>query len=642
MSFCVNHYSKIERFLTCALCKRRLARNHTHQLANAETDELNQLLGQQGIPVILSAGTFVCKLCRYFTQLQLKYKDVENMNTNHKSFFKNYRKRYSFFNYIKTSISCINIFIYYSFYIYRILHYHDIEVLENEDEDSSQNQSKDKDKDKRKKAKCSTQTKTTTFKSPDGTMNSSFEKSISEPNKNERINSEIDNENRTVKGNLSDETVVTDVQFLGIENTVEKLKKRKLLDTNPYTTSDTTISCDNPNEVVEILAMDKEVTLTRLPKRPRTNNDITPVVQRLGANPSISVRTLFPGEEEMNLHANIEFTNVREITPQGWEKCATMIQYDRDTKLLWQELQRPYGNQSSFLRHLILLEKYYRSGDLILAPNASRNAINYSTSVQNRLISYEGPEKMDEPIMEPIASEYHNSRRLSGGYVLERDKPSLPTISTPKQLSSSNTAQSIKSSPPRILKLNPGVSIIKKPPPNLQRLNLPSTSTTTANGNMKRKDSQKLPTSTGGKIFQLSEPDFKRLQNLKKQKQQMITEKQLTNSNGGISNSNSSQNLKSATQYQKAQIAAQTQFQKHLRMQQEMLNRQSRSDFEPLICDVRALANENSPTQNLLHNLNLPKSIQVTTKTSNQIPILPKIPKSLTVIPQTVTRPAEK
>ncbi|XP_061938308.1 uncharacterized protein LOC107995791 isoform X1 [Apis cerana] len=615
MSFCVSHYSKIERFLTCALCKRRLARNHTHQLANAETDELNQLLGQQGIPVLLSAGTFVCKLCRYFTQLQLKYKDVENMNTNHKSFFKNYRKR--------------------------ILHYHDIEVLENEDEDSSQNQSKDKDKDKRKKAKCSTQTKTTTFKSPDGTINSTFEKSIPESNKNEGINSEIDNENRTVKGNLNDENVVTDVQFLGIENTVEKLKKRKLLDTNPYTTSDTTISCDNPNEVVEILAMDKEVTLTRLPKRPRTNNDITPVVQRLGANPSISVRTLFPGEEEMNLHANIEFTNVREITPQGWEKCATMIQYDRDTKLLWQELQRPYGNQSSFLRHLILLEKYYRSGDLILAPNASRNAINYSTSVQNRLISYEGPEKMDEPIMEPIASEYHNSRRLSGGYVLERDKPSLPTISTPKQLSSSNTAQSIKSSPPRILKLNPGVSIIKKPPPNLQRLNLPSTSTT-ANGNMKRKDSQKLPTPVGGKVFQLSEPDFKRLQNLKKQKQQMITEKQLTNSNGGVNNSNSSQNLKSVTQYQKAQIAAQTQFQKHLRMQQEMLNRQSRSDFEPLICDVRALANENSPTQNLLHNLNLPKSIQVTTKTSNQIPILPKIPKSLTVIPQTVTRPAEK
>lgn len=434
----------------------------------------------------------------------------------------------------------------------------------------------------------------------------------------------------------TNDVIPTDVQFLGVEGTVEKLKKRKILEVNNYTSDGTTTPCDGSNEVVEILAMDKEVTLTKLPKRARTSNDITPVVQRLGANPSISVRTLFPGEEEMNLHANIEFTNVREITPQGWEKCATMIQYDRDTKLLWQELQRPYGNQSSFLRHLILLEKYYRAGDLILAPNASRNAINYSTSVQNRLISYEGPEKMDEPIMEPISSEFNNSRRLSGGYVLERDRLSLPTGSCTAK--SPAIQLTTKGSPPRVLKLNPGVSIIKKPPPSLQRLNLPSTSS--ANGNIKRKDNSKLPMSSGGKVFQLSEPDFKRLQHLKKQKQ-MLSEKQCVSPTGVSGNPNSPPNFKSTTQYQKAQLAAQTQFQKHLRMQQEMLNRQSRGDFEPLICDIR-LSNENSPTQNLLHNLNLPKSIQVTTKPSNPIPILPKIPKSLTVIPQTVTRPTEK
>ncbi|XP_043252385.1 uncharacterized protein LOC122397330 isoform X4 [Colletes gigas] len=620
MSFCVSHYSKIERFLTCALCKRRLARNYTHQLANAETDELNQLLGQQGVPVALAAGTFVCKLCRYFTQLQLKYKDVENMNTSHRSFFKNYRKR--------------------------ILHYHDIEVLDNEDGDTSQNQSKDKDK-RKKSNKCTAQPKGgTTSKSPDGTTNSASEKSTPEPAKTEGANCETENEPRSVKSNSNstDEPIPTDVQYLGIESTVEKLKKRKLLEMHPYAGSDTTITCEGPSEVVEILAMDKEVTLTRLPKRPRTNNDITPVVQRLGANPSISVRTLFPGEEEMNLHASIEFTNVREITPQGWEKCATMIQYDRDTKHLWQELQRPYGNQSSFLRHLILLEKYYRSGDLILAPNASRNAINYSTSVQNRLISYEGPEKMDEPIMEPICTEF-NSRRMSGGYLLERDRLSLPGTSMTKPAATPGAQQPGKASPSRLLKLNPGVSIIKKPPPSLQRLNLPSTSTATANGNVKRKDVPRVPVTSGGKVFQLSEPDFKRLQTLKKQKQ-LLSEKQSSMSPGGGGSggtSSSPPNPKSTTQYQKAQqLAAHTQFQKHLRMQQEMLNRQSRGDFEPLICDVRMLANENTPTQNLLHNLNLPKSIQVTTKTSGQIPILPKIPKSLTVIPQTVTRPTDK
>ncbi|KAH9645153.1 hypothetical protein HF086_005698 [Spodoptera exigua] len=112
-------------------------------------------------------------------------------------------------------------------------------------------------------------------------------------------------------------------------------------------------------------------------------------VKRLETNPSISVRELFPGEEEMNLQCNIEFNNVKGVTPEGWEKCNTMIQYDVETKKLWNELQRPYGNQSSFLRHLILLEKYFRSGDLILSHNASPHAATYSDSVQSRLRAYD-------------------------------------------------------------------------------------------------------------------------------------------------------------------------------------------------------------------------------------------------------------
>ncbi|KAK0094247.1 hypothetical protein PV326_011436 [Microctonus aethiopoides] len=623
MSFCVDHYAMIERFLTCSLCTRRLARNATHQLGPTETEELNRLLEQQGIPIPLESGTFVCKLCRYFTQIQLKYKDIENMNTNHRSFSKSYRKR--------------------------ILHYNDIESLENvEDEESSQSIL---NKDKRKKSK-SIQSKSGPSKSPD--EQSTSEKSTPEPVKTELTTSVGDIETRDDQKANDDSTIedcpATDVQIMDLESTVEKLKKRKALDQHLYST-DSPIFSDNGGDVVEILAMDKEVTLTRLPKRPRVsnNNDITPVVQRLGANPSISVRTLFPGEEEMGLNANVEFSNVREVTPQGWEKCATIIQYDRETKILWQELQRPYGNQSSFLRHLILLEKYYRSGDLVLAPNASRNAINYSTSVQNRLISYEGPEKMDEPITDTVSTEYSNSRRLSGGYVMERDRLSIPGTSA---LTSTVTATPIKSTgnqqlnakinPTRILKTNSSVSIIKKPPPNLQRLSLPSSSgnASSTNGSAKRKDgfpSKITGGTSGGKVFQLSEPDFKRLQNLKKQK--MLNEKMTTSSPISATITNAKSNL----QYQRTQMAAQTQFQKHLIMQQEMLNRQSRGDFEPLICDVRSLANENTPAQNLLNNLNLPKSIQVTTKPcNNPIPILPKIPKSLTVIPQTVPRPIDK
>lgn len=94
MSFCATHYPKIEKYLTCSLCKRRLAKNQTHLLPHSETAELNQLLAQHGIPVDLVPGTFVCKLCRYFTQIQLKYKDLENMGSSTKTFFKNYRKRY--------------------------------------------------------------------------------------------------------------------------------------------------------------------------------------------------------------------------------------------------------------------------------------------------------------------------------------------------------------------------------------------------------------------------------------------------------------------------------------------------------------------------------------------------------------------
>ncbi|XP_012055688.1 PREDICTED: uncharacterized protein LOC105618767 [Atta cephalotes] len=657
MSFCVNHYEKIGHFLTCALCKRRLARQHTHQLSIAEIDELNHKLSQQGIPVLLAAGTFVCKLCRYFAQLQLKYREVENMNMNHRAFCKSYRKR--------------------------ILHNLGIDI-EDEDDDSSQqmnqaNQTKDK---KNKKSIKNLQAKSGSSKSPERTTSGTSDKSTPEPNKNENTvecSSEMGNENRAPKSN-NDENGGMDVQYL--ENTVENLKKRKILDLHTYTSS-TSISslCDGMMANGMTLGMD-EVTLTRLPKRPRlnnsnnNNNDIAPVVQRLGANPSISVRTLFPGEEEMNLHVNIEFQNVREVTPQGWEKCATMIQYDRETKHLWQQLQRPYGNQSSFLRHLILLEKYYRAGDLILAPNASRNAINYSTSVQNRLISYEGPEKMDEPIMEPIATEYSNSRRLSGGYVLEKDRLSVPGTSLMSRplTSGATSSHSAKINSPRMLKLSSGVSIIKKSPPNLQRLTIPSTSgngggsgdggasggsgssggnnssgtaaTINGSGNIKRKDSPSLSTiySSGGKVFQLCESDMKRMQTFKRQK---FNDKPVTGTNNGSSTSGSFR-----SQYQKTQIAVpghNQQFQRHLRMQQEMLNRQSRGDFEPLICDMTRTAtctNENSPTtsQNILHNLNLPKSIQVTTKptTSTPIPILPKIPKSLTVIPQTVTRSAEK
>lgn len=111
-------------------------------------------------------------------------------------------------------------------------------------------------------------------------------------------------------------------------------------------------------------------------------------ISNLRTNPNISMRELFPGEEEMGLHVNLPFANSWR-TPDGWTKVTSTVQYDEPTKKLWEELEKPYGNQSSFLRHLLLLEKYFRNGDLLLAPNANHNAINYAESVQCRLQAFD-------------------------------------------------------------------------------------------------------------------------------------------------------------------------------------------------------------------------------------------------------------
>lgn len=114
------------------------------------------------------------------------------------------------------------------------------------------------------------------------------------------------------------------------------------------------------------------------------------MARALKQNPNISMRELFPGEEEMNLNVSMPFnTSTAQRTADGWFKAQMAVQYDEVTKALWDRLQQPYGNSSSFLRHLILLEKYFRNGDLILSPSASTSASIYSESVRNRLKSYD-------------------------------------------------------------------------------------------------------------------------------------------------------------------------------------------------------------------------------------------------------------
>lgn len=200
-----------------------------------------------------------------------------------------------------------------------------------------------------------------------------------------------------------------------------------------------------------------------------SNSQLT--VQRLGSNPSLSVRQLFPGEEELGLQGQIDFNNVKERTTEGWEKCNMTLQYDKPTKHLWQELQKPYGNPSSFLRHLVLLEKYFRNGDLELKPNASQQSINYSESVQNRLRAYDniptGASRSYNIVDINSSSPMHKS--TSGIITSNKEPPvqtavpGLPIMTTPNV-----TVTTVRPPPVTITQLSPilPLTITKtKPPP---------------------------------------------------------------------------------------------------------------------------------------------------------------------------------
>lgn len=169
-------------------------------------------------------------------------------------------------------------------------------------------------------------------------------------------------------------------------------------------------------------------------------------ISLLRANPNISMRELFPGEEEMGLTVNVPYGSAGLTrTPEGWTKVMTTIQYDEPTRHLWDELQKPYGNQSSFLRHLILLEKYFRQGDLVLSENASGNASIYSTSVQHRLQSFDnrGSAAMNHFLKSsarsgsaapPLVSHNPPMVTIPAAYSQKTQKARAPNVSEPTSL----------------------------------------------------------------------------------------------------------------------------------------------------------------------------------------------------------------
>ncbi|XP_028133644.2 uncharacterized protein LOC114328850 isoform X2 [Diabrotica virgifera virgifera] len=342
---CDQHYAALEHLMICAMCKRRLARNHVQYLG-PETTELNRVLNENGIPLKLNDKPVVlCKLCKCFATIILKNPDER----------------------AETSVNFLNE------YKKRLLHFNDIVPMDESEAEEPiivPSRAERIENLKRKKK---------LIKNPAAVDRTDVEDQEEPAAREERVPStDTNSQSRSRSESPSDD-------YNGIDyNTLIPAIAMEI-------GSDTEGKRDgkSPNMIKKLTDMHREgVEIVKIVKaeKPKGGEAST---SKLGFNSSVSVRQLFPGEDDLPLTGNIEFNNVKDKTPEGWEKCCSVIQYDEETKRLWQELQKPYGNQSSFLRHLILLEKYFRNGDLVLSPKASHHSINYSESVHNRLRAYD-------------------------------------------------------------------------------------------------------------------------------------------------------------------------------------------------------------------------------------------------------------
>lgn len=344
----------------------------------------------------------------------------------------------------------------------------------------------------------------------------------------------------------------------------------------------------------------------------RDGLEVTPV------HDSVS-RPFYPGEEELPLCANFEFHGKKEEDMQNnrrgeWEKCTATIQFDKDTKSLFQQLQRPYGNHSSFFRHLILLEKYWRSGELILAPNASSRAMNYVNSVQNRIRAYEGHSSIAH-VSSPCSSTPHLSsatsaplvpvidlplkRRLGGGILTASDGTSRPVTITRM------SGVSISPMPVTFTSVSSGVGVplsqsrmplftsFPQNSPSAPRKVIIDTATTSTGSHFQqsRRIPNVLQVTAGGKSFSIV-PGLTQIRHI--------------------------QTIKQQHQFQRQQ-------------------QQESSCFEPMICDVRSLATENGSDlwdQNVTQHTD--KSNQ---KPNISVSLLPKTSTGNALKPSTIVTP---
>lgn len=503
---------------------------------------------------------------------------------------------------------------------------HDVEVMDDEEieepppEPVKDKTEKEENKEPKKKNKNkSSKSSITKLNTSDG----SNDAKLTETEKSDQMRVPLSSENGESRASTPSDTVID------YETLVPNLSLECSSDVDEKEVPQKTLlrKIQRPESVREA------VEISKIMKVKKSN-----LVERLGSNPSISVRQLFQGEEDLPLLANIDFNNAKERTPEGWEKSVCTVQYDMDTKQLWQELQKPYGNQSSFLRHLILLEKYFRNGDLTLSPNASHHAVNYSVSVQNRLRAYDNIPSNSVPVQPLTMLPFNNVKKTQSGIVTTNKEQSLSSIinaaNLPKNtpISISQLAPNIlnqisvrqKSSnipPPGLISLQPGtnrpVSNATKP---TQKIKVPITKnwkptlipvTSTMNA-ADRRLSGLVQVISGGKPYHISLQDYNKMCQLKRN--QELKKLAEANKNKGDRGNSPSSLLKPVVP----------------RKQKAVTITPTKNPPQPTPSSIK----EATATQTTPETITKDKPIQL----NKSVMILPKIPKSLTVIPQTVPR----
>ncbi|XP_053670903.1 uncharacterized protein LOC128721201 [Anopheles nili] len=352
ISICNKHYEQISHLMICAICTKPLQKNLVYYMYN-NIPTLERLIQQQGISMSLgSSELVVCKLCKYYANLLLSPPTEKSKKAQ---FVKDYNRR-----------------------LYNLRQ----RAAEDQEEQNARVQN----------------VETTVVITPRHQLLQQHHPVpvdiVISDGDEEAAEAEEEEGDESSESQQQDET-----QYLGnlfpIGDSSVSLRRRVSNRKSPEVTIVENNGGARMGDLGEITIIPTSKSAVNQSHQQRDDNiDMTKVLK---SNPNISMRELFPGEEELGVHVNIPFSSSSARTPEGWTKVTSTIQYDDSTRSLWEELQKPYGNQSSFLRHLILLEKYFRNGDLVLSPQAKNNATTYSEAVQNRLRSFDNIQTPSSP-----------------------------------------------------------------------------------------------------------------------------------------------------------------------------------------------------------------------------------------------------